>query len=401
MNTPNSVVSLRTIEFVPLAALLMSLVALSVDAMLPALPVIGQDLGVQRSNDTQFVISALFIGLAIGQLIFGPLSDSVGRRPAIFAGLSIFIVGCIVSVFAVSFEMMIVGRILQGIGASGPRIVTMALVRDQFSGKQMARIVSFVMAVFILVPAVAPLLGQIILWVGGWRGIFVTFLVVAIIVLFWFMIRHPETLHPNHRRSLSLASIGEAIGDIFRIRSTIGYTFASGLVFAPFVGYLSSAQQIFQEAYTTGEFFALYFGVLALAIGFGSLANDKLLLRYGMHQIADWAAIVTTIASIIALAALTQFAALPPLWLFMAYMMVVFVCMGAIFGNLNALAMEPLGHIAGVGAALISSIATIISVSLGTVVGQTFDGTLHFQVGSFALFGLLTSVAMRWAVRPG
>ncbi len=401
MNQSSSVASLRAVEFVPLAALLISLVALSVDAMLPALPVIGQELGVQRANETQYVITSLFIGLGIGQLIFGPLSDNIGRRPAIFAGLVIFILGCLVSVFAISFEMMIAGRILQGIGASGPRIVTMALVRDQFSGKQMARIVSFIMAVFILIPAVAPLLGQIILWIGGWRGIFVTFLVIAIIVFIWFMIRHPETLHPDHRRSLSLKSIGMAIGDIFRIRSTIGYTLASGLIFAPFVGYLGSAQQIFQEAYTTGVLFPVYFGVLALAIGFGSIVNDKLLRRYGMHQIADSATIVTTIVSLIALAGLSLFDGLPPLWLFMAYMLVVFVCMGPIFGNLNALSMEPLGHIAGVGAALISSIATFISVTLGTVVGQSFDGALYFQVGSFALFGLLTTAAMRWAIRPG
>ena len=401
MNPSTSDTSLRTIEFVPLAALLMSLVALSVDAMLPALPVIGQDLGVQRPNDTQFVITALFIGLGIGQFFFGPLSDSIGRRRAIFAGLIVFIIGCLASVFASSFEMMIAGRILQGIGASGPRIVTMALVRDQYSGKQMARILSFIMAVFILVPAVAPLLGQTIMWLGSWRSIFTTFLVVAVTAFIWFLLRHPETLRPAHRRPLSTRFISEAIGEILRIRSTIGYTIAIGMVFSPFVGFLSSAQLIFQDAYPTGSYFPLYFGVLALAIGVGSLANDKLLLRYGMHQIVISATIIATIASFIALPALFTFDGLPPLWLFMTYMLVVFVSMGAIFGNLNALAMQPLGHIAGVGAALIASVATFISVSFGTVIGQTFDGTVYYQVGSFALFGVLTIVAIHWAVRPG
>ena len=400
MNPSASVTSLRTIEFIPLAALLMSLVALSVDAMLPALPVIGQDLGVRGTNDTQFVITALFIGLGIGQLFFGPLSDTIGRRRAIFAGLTVFIVGCLASIFASSFEMMIAGRILQGIGASGPRIVTMALVRDQYSGKQMARILSFIMAVFILVPAIAPLLGQTIMWLGGWRSIFTTFFVVATSAFIWFFLRHPETLHPAHRRPLSPRLIREAVGEFLRIRSTIAYTFAIGLVFSPFVGFLSSAQQIFQEAYSTGKFFPLYFGVLALTIGIGSLANDKLLLRYGMHKIAISAAIVATIASFIALTIFFAYDGLPPLWLFMTYMLTVFVCMGAIFGNLNALAMQPLGHIAGVGAALISSVATFISVSFGTAIGQSFDGTVHFQVGSFALFGLLTVVAIRWATRP-
>ncbi len=400
MNPTTSVTHLRTTEFVPLVALLMSLVALSVDAMLPALPAIGHDLGVQRPNDTQFVITALFIGLGIGQFFFGPLSDAIGRRRAIFAGLTVFIVGCLASVFATSFEMMIAGRVLQGIGASGPRIVTMALVRDQYSGIQMARILSFIMAVFILIPAIAPLLGQTIMWLGGWRSIFATFLVVATTALFWFWLRQPETLSPAHRRPLSPRLIGEAIGDILRIRTTLAYTFAIGLIFSPFVAFLSSAQQIFQEAYATGSYFPLYFCVLALAIGFGSLANDKLLLRYGMHQIVNSAAYMATIASFIALAALFAFEGLPPLWLFMTYMLPVFVCMGAMFGNLNALAMQPLGHIAGVGAALIASVATFISVSFGTAIGQAFDGTIYFQVGSFALFGLLTIVAIRWAIRP-
>ncbi|MDE0310175.1 MAG: multidrug effflux MFS transporter [Acidiferrobacterales bacterium] len=401
MTPSNSVTSLRTVEFVPLVALLMSLVALSVDAMLPALPVIGRDLGTQHPNEAQYVITALFIGLGIGQLFFGPLSDAIGRRPAIVAGLVVFIVGCLASVFASSFEMMIVGRVLQGLGASSPRIVTMALVRDQYSGVQMARILSFIMAVFILVPAVAPLLGQTIMWLGGWRSIFTTFLIVAVTVLIWFLSRHPETLRPADRRPLSPKLIGEAVGDFLTVRSSVAYTFAIGLVCSPFVAFLNSAQQIFQDAYSTGSYFPLYFGILALAIGFGSLANDRLLLHYGMHQIVRSAAFAATAVSFVALVVLVAFDGLPPLWLYMAYMLPLFVSMGALFGNLNALAMQPLGHIAGVGAALVASIATFISVSFGTLIGQTFDGTVYFLVGSFALFGLLTVIAIHWANRPG
>ncbi len=399
MNSPSTATPLSTIEFVPLAALLMSLVALSVDAMLPALPVIGADLEVARTNDAQLVVTALFIGLGIGQLVFGPLSDSIGRKPAIIAGLTVFMIGSLVSAFATTFETMIVGRILQGIGASGPRSVTMALVRDQFSGKQMARIVSFIMAVFILVPAIAPAIGQVILWFGDWRSIFGTFFATAAAVLVWFTVRQPETLKSDYRRILSARSIGEAIADFCRTRSTMIYTLAMGLVFAPFVGYLSSAQQIFQEAYSTGTLFPLYFGVLALAVGCGLVMNDRLLRRHGMHPIAQ---IATTAATVLSFAALTAFAVfdgLPPFWLFMAYMLALFACLGPIFGNLNALAMEPLGHIAGVGAALISSIATLISVIVGTAIGQQFDGTVLFQVGSFAVFGLSTMLCLHWAIR--
>ncbi len=394
-----SVGALRTSEFVPLVALLMSLVALSVDAMLPALPVIGQDLGVQRPNGAQFVITALFVGLGVGQLIFGPLSDRFGRKPAIYAGLTVFMIGCLISQFASSFEFMIAGRVLQGIGAAGPRVVTIALIRDQYSGQQMARIVSFVIAVFILVPAVAPLLGQGILWLGGWRSIFATFFVVASIAFAWFTFRQPETLPKDQRRSLSPSAIGRAIGNILRIRSTIGYTLATSMIFSPFVAYLSSAQQIFQEAYDTGALFPLYFGLLALAVGFGSLANDRLLKRHGMHQIASSAAIFTSVVSLIALIVFIAFDGLPPLWLFLIYLAAIFVFMGALFGNLNALAMEPLGRVAGIGAALVASVASFISVIIGTVIGQMFDGEVYFQVGSFALFGLATLGAMRWAIR--
>lgn len=399
MNQSTVVRGLRTSEFVPLVALLMSLVALSIDGMLPALPIIGQDLGVQRPNDVQFVVTTLLLGLGVGQLFFGPLSDRIGRKPAIYLGLTIFMIGCLVSQFASSFEVMIAGRILQGIGVAGPRIVTMALVRDLYSGQQMARILSFVMAVFILVPAVAPLLGQGILWLGGWRLIFTTFFIFAAITFAWFSLRQPETISTDQSRSLSPRAIGETICKILRIRSTFGYTLAIGMIFTPFVAYLSSAQQIFQEAYKTGSLFPLYFGVLALAVGFGSLTNDQLLLRYGMHQIASSAAAFASITSLIALIVFFTFDGLPPLWLFITYLFVLFMSMGAIFGNLNALAMEPLGPVAGIGAAFVTSIPNFISVLLGTVIGQMFDGTINYQVGAFALFGLAALGAIRWAVR--
>ena len=210
--------ALRLGEFVPLIALLMSLVALAIDTMLPALPAIGRDLGAPRPNDTQFVITALFVGLGLGQMLFGPLSDRIGRRPAIHAGLVLFMAGCLVSIFAPTFTAMIAGRVLQGIGAAGPRIVTLALVRDQYEGRQMARLMSFVMAVFILIPTVAPALGQGNLWLGGWRSIFTTFFVIAAIAFGWFALRQPETLPAARRRPFSLRDIGRGILEVLRIR---------------------------------------------------------------------------------------------------------------------------------------------------------------------------------------
>ena len=389
--------ALRPAEFVPLIALLMSLVALAIDAMLPALPAIGRDLEAPRPNDVQFVITSLFLGLGLGQMLFGPLSDRIGRRPAIHAGLVLFMIGCLVSIFAPTFETMIVGRVLQGIGVAGPRIVTVALVRDQYEGRQMARLMSFAMAVFILVPTVAPALGQVILWLGSWRAIFTTFFAIAVIAFAWFALRQPETLPVERRRPFSVRAIGQAVGETLRIRAALGYTLATGFVFAPFVAYLSSAQQIFQEAYRTGALFPVYFGVLALAIGCASLLNGRLVVKHGMRRLSKAATVSIVLVSLVAWAGAFAFGGLPPLWLFMAYLLAVFLCIGLLFGNLNALAMEPLGHIAGVGAAVVASLATFISVPLGALVGQSFDGTIYAQIGAFAVFGAGTYAAMRWA----
>ena len=388
-------------EFLALVALLISLVALATDTMLPALPAIGRDLGASRPNDVQFVITALFLGLGLGQIVFGPLSDRIGRRSAIHAGLVLFMGGCLMSIFAPTFEVMIAGRVLQGIGVAGPRVVTMALVRDQYEGRRMARLMSFVMAVFILVPTVAPALGQGILWLGGWRAIFTTFFAIAAIAFAWFALRQPETLPAARRRPLSPRAIGGAVLEVLRIRTALGYTLATGCVHAPFIAYLSSAQQIFQEAYGTGALFPVYFGVLALAIGGASLVNGRLVPRHGMRRLSRAATVSIVLVSVVAWTLAFAFEGLPPLWLFMAYLLAVFLCIGLLFGNLNALAMGPLGHLAGVGAAVVTSLSIFISLPLGALVGQSFDGTVYAQIAAFAVFGAGCLAAMRWAEGNG
>ena len=292
--------ALRPGEFVPLAALLMSLVALAIDTMLPALPAIGREFGVLRRNDVQFVITALLVGLGLGQMLIGPLSDRVGRKAAMHAGLLLFMAGCLVSIFAPTFEVMIAGRVLQGIGVAGPRIVTLAMVRDQYQGRQMARLMSFVVAVFMLVPTVAPALGQGILRLGGWRSIFATFVAIAAIALGWFAFRQPETLPAARRRPFSPRAIGRAVLEVLRIRTAVGYMFAIACVFAPFIAYLSSAQQIFQEGYRTGALFPLWFGVLSLPVGCASLVNSRLVIKYGMRRLSKAAAVSVTLVSVVA-----------------------------------------------------------------------------------------------------
>ena len=397
MSQPTATPALRTGEFVPLIALLISLVALAIDAMLPALPAIGEDLGVAQRNDVQFVITAVFLGMSMGQIVFGPLSDRIGRKPAIHAGLVLFMAGCLMSIFAQSFETMIAGRVLQGIGVSAPRVVTMALVRDQYEGRQMARLMSFTMAVFIVVPTIAPALGQWIQWLGGWRAIFAVFLGTAVVGFLWFAIRQPETLPSERRRPFSARAVGREMVEVLKIRAALGYTLASGCVFAPFLAYLSTAQQIFQDVYGTGALFPVYFGALAAAVGAAAALNGRLVLRYGMRRLSVRAMILATVGSVVGMALAFVYSGVPPFWLLMAYFLFVFVCIGLLFGNLSALAMEPLGHIAGVGAAVVASLSTLVSVPLGAFVGYIFDGTLYALIASYLLFGLAALAAMKWA----
>ena len=386
-------------EFVPLIALLMALVALSIDAMLPALPAIGNDLGAAQRNDVQLVVTALFLGLGFGQLLFGPLSDYIGRKPAICAGLALFMAGCIVSILAPTFEWMLAGRVLQGIGVAAPRIVTVALVRDQYEGRRMARIMSFAMAVFILVPTLAPALGQSILLIADWRAIFATLFAAAAVAGIWFALRQPETLPAERRMRFSLRTLAQSAAEVLRIRSSLGYTLAIGFVFAPFVAYLSAAQQIFQDAYGVGALFPVYFGGLALAFGASALANGHLVMRYGMRRLSSVAAVGATLVSLASFAGAFAFDGLLPLWMFVVSLMLVFAAIGLLYGNLNALAMQPLGHVAGVGAALVAMLSTLISVPLGGLIGYSFDGTLYALLGSFALFGAATYAAIQWAAR--
>ena len=375
----------------------MSLTALSIDAMLPALAQIGSELNVQDGNERQLVISTIFLGLAVGQLFFGPLSDSVGRKPAIYAGLLLFIAGALLSLLSTTFGVLLLGRLLQGAGISAPRAVTLALVRDQYAGRAMARVMSFVMTVFILVPMIAPALGQAILSVAGWRTIFASFALIALLLLLWFALRMPETLAAEQRRPLSGRRILAATREIVGTRTALGYTLTAGLVSGAFIGYLNSAQQLFQEQYALGSRFPLYFAFLSSAVGLATVLNSRLVLRYGMRLLVNGALVGIVGLSIVALGMALLTAGLPPLWLLMAYLLLVFFGIGILFGNMNSLAMEPLGHIAGIGAAIVGALSTLISVLLGTLIGQSYNGTILPLVAGMAILAALSIGVVRWA----
>ena len=394
MKTPEKPLGIP--EFVTLLAMMVSILALSIDAMLPALDQIGRDLSVAQANDVQLVISTMFLGFAAGQLVAGPLSDSYGRKPVIYGGYVIFIAGCLMAMFAVSFEMLLAGRVLQGLGAAAPRIVSMALVRDGYEGRAMARIQSIVMAIFILVPAIAPAAGQGILLLADWRAIFGMLLVMALVAVTWFATRQPETLPAAARRKFSLRNIAGGIAEALSYRMMTGYTIAAGIIFGAFLGYLNSAQQIFQQAYDTGEMFVFYFGGVALAIGAASIFNSKVVMNLGMRYMTWRALGGMAVLAIAFLPLIISWNGLPPLWTFVTWLVLTFFCIGILFGNFNALAMEPVGHMAGLGAAIIGSVSTFISLPLGWAIGHAFDGTVQPLVAGFAVLALVSLAAMWW-----
>ncbi|RLU03927.1 MAG: Bcr/CflA family efflux MFS transporter [Ketobacter sp.] len=377
-------------EFIALVAMLISLVALSIDSMLPALPAIAAEFSLSDLNDQQYIITSLFLGLSLGQLIYGPLSDAYGRKYPIYAGIGIFVIGSVLCLLTPSYELLLAGRFLQGLGASSARIVTLAIVRDRFEGAAMARIMSFVMAVFIFIPALAPLLGQSILFFGDWHLIFAFILVYGLVAVTWFGVRLEESLPAQHRRPLSLKSLGQGIVFIFKQPVSMAAIVVAGLMFGGFVAYLSTAQQILGDLYQTGDAFALYFALLALGIGLASIVNARIVSRLGVLRVCLLGLVLQCGLSLaMVLVSVLLFDQLPPLWLFMLYCFPLFFCLGLQFGNLNALAMQPLGNIAGLGASVSGAVSTMIAIPLGAFVGQLYNGTPTPLITGFLVFGIV------------
>lgn len=380
-------------------AMMMSLAALSIDAVLPALESIGQSFGVINANDNQLLIGSLFIGMALGQLFFGPLSDSIGRRRSMALGFSVFFVGSMMTLLAGSFEAMLLSRFLQGVGAAAPRAVSMAIVRDLYEGRAMARVMSFIMMIFILVPMLAPVFGQAILWMANWQAIFVVIAMMGMVSLGWYLLRQAETLAQEDRADFTVTRTLGALKIIFTSRVAIGYTIAGGIISGPFIFYLSSAQQLYQNTYQLGQWFPLYFAGLALAFGLSSFFNGRHVMRFGMHRIVRFALGLMAVSSFLFVLVAAWFDGLPALWITTVYMLLTFFCIGLIFGNINALAMQPLGHIAGIGAAIVGSISTFIAVGISIMIGQRFNGTVEPQVISFVIAAPATLMLMWWIAR--
>jgi DHA1 family bicyclomycin/chloramphenicol resistance-like MFS transporter len=375
-------------EFTSMMALLMSLVALSIDAILPALTIVAKEYSLSDPNDAQLLVSMLFVGLAFGQILYGPLSDSIGRKKAILIGMSIFLFGNLLSYFSHEFHFVLLGRVFQGFGAASARIVTIALIRDRFVGAAMAKIMSLIMTIFILVPAIAPFLGQWVMDWTHWRDIFLVLFSFGLTGLLWFYTRQEETLNPNFQKEFNVSSLWQGVKEVLSTGSTLYYILAAGCVYGAFVGYLNSSQQIFVQVFQVGDHFPEYFALLALSIGSASFCNSTLVSKFGMRKLVWGALLSMTVLSFCYLVFL-QFGDAQSLVGFLIYMMLLFFCIGILFGNFNALAMEPLGHIAGIGSAVAASLQTFISVPLGVTIGQFFDGSVYpLVIGFFVLIFL-------------
>ncbi len=376
-------------EFALLMALLMSIVSFSIDALLPALGEIRNVFALQNSNQAQWVIISIFAGMTIGQLIAGPLSDAIGRKRILFAGILIYFLGSLLCFTTQSFEWFLAGRFIQGLGVSGPYVASISIVRDKYSGAQMARIMSLIMMVFMVAPAVAPSLGQLIIHFFGWRDIFVLYMIYALIVGAWVALRLEETLIPENRLPMRLQAFQHGFKEVVSNKTTMSYLLCAGFCFGGFIGYLGTSQQIFMQQFgKSGAEFSAYFAVLAGVMGIASFTNSRIVMKFGMRPICIYGFLGLTVISFIFL--LMQLAGIKITFeMFMLYACILFLLFGTLFGNLNAIAMEPMGHVAGMASAIIGAASSVLSLILASIIGQLYNGTLiPMTCGFVVLCGL-------------
>jgi DHA1 family bicyclomycin/chloramphenicol resistance-like MFS transporter len=386
-------------ERIMLYASLTALTALSIDALLPALRDIGAELGDTPPLSTAHVISLFIFGMAFGELLLGPLSDAIGRKAALLTGLSIYGVGTLVALQAHTLEMLVLGRFLQGIGVAGPKIATRAMIRDQFEGEAMARFLSFLFTLVILVPMLAPLLAQGLLALGNWRALFAAYLGLAALAGLWLVLRQPETLPPDRRIPLRPRLLLVNAARILAAPRVTCLILATGFIFGAQLLYLATAADLFFDLYGISDRFPLYFAVLAAAVGLASLLNAKIVSRSSMEVMARFGLAGLVAAGLALLVACTLWSGRPPLALFMALAFPAFFSIGILFGNLNAMAMRSLSNLAGLGASLIASGSSLVSTLFAVLFGHFYDGTLFALSAGFTIAGTLAFLLTRHALR--
>lgn len=382
-------------EFIAIVAAMMAMTALSIDIMLPALPAMSDYFGLEDPNARQLVLTYYLLGFAVGQLFYGPLSDRFGRKPILIIGLLIYSVASVVTFLAHDYTLFLAARALQGIGGASPRVMALAVVRDLFHGREMARVMSFVMMVFIIVPVIAPSIGQALMSFGHWQWIFIFLLVASLLVLLLTVLRLPETRPKMAREPLSLRWVLAAFRRVLTTRQSIGYTVAIGFIFGCLMSYVSSAQQILEGIYGLDELFPILFGAIAITMAGASVTNGTLVERLGMRRLSHGALIAFVAVAIVQFFLAALWDGPPPLALFAALLAVEMFCFGFIMPNFNALAMEPLRSIAGTGSSFIGFFTTGGAALLGSFVGQHFNDTVvPLAVGYLSLSAIALTVVL-------
>jgi MFS transporter, DHA1 family, multidrug resistance protein len=387
-------------EFVALISFTMGLMSLSIDNLLPAFGAIQASFAIADANEMQLIISAYMIAFALMQIVYGPLSDVIGRRPAVMIGLAVYCVGTVIAIVAPSFDLLLAGRAVQGMGAAAIRVLVVAIVRDRYSGREMARVMSLIIMVFIVVPVFAPAIGSLFLWLGGWRLIFISMLALAAIVATGFAVRMPETLHPEYRFPFSMRRILDGALQTVTTRAALGYASAMALTMGVLFGYLNSSQQIFQtEVYGLGPLFPVAFGAIAAVLGVASFVNAKLVRRLGMRRLSHFGICGFILVAALLLGSAVIFAGRPPLALFGPLLAASLFLMSLMMVNFNTMAMEPLGAIAGTASSVIGVYTSLVGALLGLLVGQAFDGTVIPLGAGFLLLGVVGLLVVLWTER--
>jgi DHA1 family bicyclomycin/chloramphenicol resistance-like MFS transporter len=384
-------------EFVCLIAFMMALNALAIDAMLPALPMIGEALGVADENSRQWVITAYLLGFGVAQIVYGPLADRYGRKPVLVLGVGLYVLFALLATLAPTFETLLLARIGQGVGAAATRVLAISIVRDRYSGRTMARVMSLSFLVFLGIPILAPSLGQLILFFGPWRWIFGALALAGTGVLIWATLRLPETLKPENRLPIRAGRIAGAFKEALSNRLSLGYTLAMAAISGSLFGFINSSQQIFFDVFQRPGLFTLVFAGIAGGIAVASLLNSRLVERLGSRRIAHTALIGFIAMGLIHVAVTVS--GHETIWTFAVLQGLTMFCFGLIAGNFGAMAMEPMGHIAGTASSAQGFISTICGSLLGFAIGQQFDGSVVPMAVGITGCGLMALAAVLFAER--
>lgn len=381
-------------ELVAIVAASMGLNALAVDIMLPALGIIGDELGAAHPNDRQLIIIVYVLANGIAQLFFGPIVDRFGRKRVLLWSLAGYTAGSLLSIVASSFTLFLAARAFQGVATAATRVAAVAIVRDQCSGRRMAEVMSLAITIFMAAPILAPGLGQLILFAAPWRWIFIALLAFGALFGLWAVFRLPETMAPEDRKPLRLQPIIASYLIFVTNKISIGYTLAAACFFGTVFSYISSAEQVFLDVFELGDRFTLVFAVIASAFAVSTLTNSRLVSRFGMRRLSHGAMFVFITANALHLLVLATIG--ESLLIFTICMMASFLCMGFIGPNATALAMEPMGHNAGSAAAINGFAGTTIAGLLGGIIGAQFNGTTTPMVIGFVVLGVVGASLIAW-----